>query len=110
MDRISNIGWEFLHLDWVGTLTASARRGATRWRRCRRCTPGRALLVALFLWPVASTLWRVVLVAYALAMALTLVYTGEHYVVDVVAGWLVAAVAVAGGAVVRRAHTPPLHP
>ena len=63
---------------------------------------GAALLVALFLWPIAGTLWRVVLVAYALAMGLTLVYTGEHYVVDVFAGWLVAAVAVAGGAVVRR--------
>ena len=32
--------------------------------------------------------------AYALAMALTLVYTGEHYVVDVLAGWAVAALAI----------------
>jgi membrane-associated phospholipid phosphatase len=43
-----------------------------------------------------------VLAAYAVAMALTLVYTGEHYVVDVLAGWLVAVAAVAAGAVLRR--------
>jgi len=35
-------------------------------------------------------------------MAVTLVYTGEHYVVDVVAGWLTAGIAVAVWAAVRR--------
>jgi membrane-associated phospholipid phosphatase len=63
---------------------------------------GAALLVALFLWPVAGTLGRVVLAAYALAMGVTLVYTGEHYVIDVLVGWLVAVAAVAFGAVLRR--------
>lgn len=62
---------------------------------------GAALLVALFLWPAVSRLWRVVLLGYAVAMALTLVYTGEHYVVDIVAGWLVAAVAAAAALAFR---------
>ena len=35
-------------------------------------------------------------------MALTLVYTGEHYVVDVLAGWLVAAVGIGIALVVGR--------
>ena len=35
-------------------------------------------------------------------MALTLVYTGEHYVVDVLAGWLVAVVGVGISLVVAR--------
>ena len=39
---------------------------------------GSALLVALVLWPVLGRLGRTVAVAYVLAMALTLVYTGEH--------------------------------
>ena len=52
---------------------------------------GAALLVALFLWPSVSRVVRAALVAYAVAMALTLVYTGEHYVVDILAGWAVAA-------------------
>ena len=42
------------------------------------------------------------LVAYVLAMAFTLVYTGEHYVADIVIGWLYAAAVVAGVAWARR--------
>ena len=37
-------------------------------------------------------------------MALALVYTGEHYVVDVVAGWLVAAVALGAGSLATGRH------
>jgi len=35
------------------------------------------------------------LAAYTLAMGVTLVYAGEHYVVDVLLGWAYAALAVA---------------
>jgi membrane-associated phospholipid phosphatase len=35
-------------------------------------------------------------------MALTLVYTGEHYVIDVLVGWLYAALTVAAVTAVRR--------
>jgi membrane-associated phospholipid phosphatase len=56
---------------------------------------GAALLVAAFLRPAASTQWRGALLAYVALMALALVYTGEHYAVDVVAGWLTAGIAAA---------------
>jgi membrane-associated phospholipid phosphatase len=42
------------------------------------------------------------LAGYAGLMGLTLVYTGEHYVVDVFAGWLTAGAAVAVGGAFRR--------
>jgi membrane-associated phospholipid phosphatase len=100
--RISDIGWKVLHLDWVGRLTALGQGESNPVAAMPSLHAGAALLVALFLWPVASTAWRVVLAAYAVAMAVTLVYTGEHYVVDVLAGWLVAVAAVAAGAVLRR--------
>lgn len=64
-------------------------------------------LILLFFW--ASSRWavRVGLVAYTLAMGVTLVYSGEHYVVDVLLGWLYAAIAVwAVNAVLRRNRTP----
>jgi membrane-associated phospholipid phosphatase len=32
--------------------------------------------------------WRAVLLAFPLAMGVALVYLGEHYVVDVLAGWV----------------------
>jgi len=43
-------------------------------------------LLLLFFWPIAGK-WRVLLVAYALAMALTLVYSADHFVFDVLLGW-----------------------
>lgn len=104
--RISNRGWDYLHLDWVGKLTALGQEGSNPVAAMPSLHAGAALLVALFLWPLASALWRGVLLAYAVAMAVTLVYTGEHYVVDVLAGWLTAAAAAAavaaGTAIGRR--------
>jgi PAP2 superfamily len=54
------------------------------------------LLLLLFFWRTAGR-WRLALVAYVLAMSFTLVYTGEHYVIDVLLGWLYAVVAYVGG-------------
>lgn len=45
------------------------------------------VLLAAFLWAGVGRRVRVGLVAYALAMAVTLVYTGEHYVADILVGW-----------------------
>jgi membrane-associated phospholipid phosphatase len=50
-----------------------------------------ALLIALFFWSW-TTRWRWLLVVYPLAMAMSLVYLGEHYVSDVLLGWLYAVV------------------
>ena len=60
-----------------------------------------ALLVTLILWPLVGRWWRIPLAAYPLAMAFALVYTAEHYVVDVLLGWVYAVaafMAVAAGA------------
>jgi membrane-associated phospholipid phosphatase len=50
------------------------------------------MLIALFFWPIVSRRWRPLLLLYPLAMGFTLVYTGEHYVIDVLIGWTYAAV------------------
>jgi membrane-associated phospholipid phosphatase len=52
-----------------------------------------SLMVALFLWPRRRWL-RVLVALYPIAMGFALVYSAEHYVVDVLIGW-----AYAGGAV-----------
>jgi hypothetical protein len=49
------------------------------------------MLLVLFFWKSAGR-WRWLLPLYPLAMALTLVYTGEHFVIDVLLGWAYAAV------------------
>jgi hypothetical protein len=48
-------------------------------------------MVLLLLWPVAGR-WRWALVGYNAAMILTLVYGAEHYVSDILVGWLYAGV------------------
>ena len=55
------------------------------------------MLVALFFWPMVRRRWRPLLLLYPLAMGFTLVYTGEHYVIDVVIGWIYAAAVYFGG-------------
>jgi hypothetical protein len=61
------------------------------------------LLLCLFFWPVASRAWRVVLATYVVAMGFVLVYGAEHYVFDLLLGWVYAvAVTVAARALVRR--------
>ncbi len=49
------------------------------------------VLLLLFFWSSAGK-WRWLLAAYPLAMAFSLVYVGEHYVFDILLGWLYAVV------------------
>jgi PAP2 superfamily len=51
------------------------------------------LLIALFLWRLAPLWGRFLLAAYPPAMAFALVYTAEHYFVDILVGWAYALVA-----------------
>ena len=50
--------------------------------------------------------WRPLLVAYPLIMAFTLVYTAEHYVIDILLGWALAAVVVFALNIARMRGAP----
>ncbi len=65
---------------------------------------GYALLFSLFLWSVVPRWVRPVLAVYPLAMAFALVYLGEHYLVDCVAGWIYAIAAYVAVNVVLERH------
>lgn len=108
--RIATPGWDYLQLDPIGQLIAWGQAGSNPVAAMPSLHAGSALLIVLFLWPVVTRRWRAALLGYAMLMALTLVYTGEHYVADVVAGWLTAAVALGAGSAVRthqaRARQP----
>lgn len=58
------------------------------------------VLFLCFFWASGIRV-RMLALAYAVAMSLTLVYTGEHYVADVIAGWLYA---IAVFLIVRRIY------
>jgi hypothetical protein len=74
------------------------------------------VLFLLFFWAGARWYWRVVLVAYPLAMAFALVYSGEHYVSDILLGWVYAVMAFVlvkawdRWRAARRAEKEPAHP
>jgi membrane-associated phospholipid phosphatase len=53
-------------------------------------------LVVIFLWPRVRRPWRWLMLLYPLAMGFTLVATGEHYVIDILLGWLYAVLVMAG--------------
>ena len=59
---------------------------------------GFTALVAMFLWSRVRPGLRPLLALYPLAMALTLIATGEHYFFDVLLGWFYAAAVMAAWA------------
>ncbi|GAA5116507.1 phosphatase PAP2 family protein [Alloalcanivorax gelatiniphagus] len=108
--RVSHTGWDYLGLEAVGRLTSMGQDGSNPVAAMPSLHAGAAMLVALFLWASVGALARVALAAYAGAMGLTLVYTGEHYVVDIAAGWLVAVVGILAASAweARRSRSPVL--
>ncbi len=100
--RISAIGWDYLHLSVVGNLLGGSQMASNPVAAMPSLHAASAALLAIFFWGVAPWWARWLLAVYPIAMGVTLVYTGEHYVVDVLAGWLAAAAAVGGVALYRR--------
>lgn len=63
------------------------------------------MLILIFFWPLTHRWWlRTILVAYPLLMCFTLVYGGEHYVTDILVGWVYAVVIHVVGQYLFRRH------
>ena len=102
VSRISAAGWQVLHLDAVGHLLSASQSTSNPVAAMPSLHAAVPVLVLGFLWRSAGVRLRSLFLAYAVLMALVLVYTGEHYAVDVVAGWLTGVVAVLVAGAVRR--------
>jgi membrane-associated phospholipid phosphatase len=92
-NRIVPVVWQHVP---VGNLDAIFQHGlhyANNVAAMPSLHAGYALLLALFLWQLVPRGLRPLLALYPLAMAASLVYLGEHYVVDCLAGWAHAAAA-----------------
>jgi len=99
--RISTRGWGELGLHRAGAALESAQASVNDVAALPSLHAAFSLLVVLLLWPmVHNRIVRVVLVLYPALMGFTLVYGGEHYVVDLLLGWVYAVVVV----VVARAY------
>ncbi len=102
VQRISGIGWEYVHLNFVMGLLGGSQMASNPVAAMPSLHAASAALLLFFCWSRAPWWARCLLVLYPLSMGLTLVYTGEHYVVDVVAGWLAAGLSVGAWRVAQR--------
>jgi membrane-associated phospholipid phosphatase len=92
IERLSARGWIFLHLGDVKQLLAEAQEsGSNPVAAMPSLHAAFATLIALFIGARLRSRWRYLLALYPLAMGFSLVYLGEHYVIDVVAGYAYAA-------------------
>ena len=92
VERIVGRGWGKLNLQTASALIDQGQASVNLVAAIPSLHAGLTAAVAAFLWTRVARKWRPLLAAYVLVMAFTLVYTAEHYVVDILLGWLLAAV------------------
>jgi hypothetical protein len=92
IERISGKGWSQLHLTVAQTLLQKGQATSNLVAAVPSLHAGGTLLLTLFLWRRVRVWWRAALITYNLVMAFSLVYAAEHYVSDILAGWLCAVV------------------
>jgi hypothetical protein len=103
VERLSARGWEVLHLNTAKELLNKGQAIVDPVAAVPSLHGGVTLLLVLFLWRRVRRRWWPLLAIYPVLMTFSLVYTGEHYVVDILVGWALAvAVTVAAGRIERR--------
>jgi membrane-associated phospholipid phosphatase len=88
VERIATRGLGPLHLHFAQQVIDTGRISVDAVAAIPSLHAGGILLFSIFMWRRVSKWWRPILVLYPLFMAFTLVYTAEHFVTDVLAGWL----------------------
>jgi membrane-associated phospholipid phosphatase len=92
VERITTRGWGKLNLHSAGALIDQGQASVNLVAAIPSLHAALTVAVAVFLWTRVQRKWRPLLAAYVLVMAFALVYTAEHYVVDILLGWVLAAV------------------
>ncbi|WP_033774903.1 phosphatase PAP2 family protein [Salinispora pacifica] len=86
--RISTRGWQVFGLHGAGNLLNAGQLASNPVAAMPSLHTAFALFVVLFFLRGTRKRWWPLLLAYPLAMTFTLVYSGEHYVIDVLVGWV----------------------
>lgn len=92
VERISSRGFAMLHLDVARALLDEGQASVNLVAAIPSLHAGLSLMIAAFLWGRVGRRWRPLLAGYAAIMAFTLVYSAEHYVIDLLLGWALAIV------------------
>jgi hypothetical protein len=104
--RISGRAWNAIGLHGAGNVLNAGQLAANPVAAMPSLHTAFALFVVVFFMPRVRRRWWPLLLAYPLAMTFTLVYTGEHYVADVLVGWSYVGLTYAVVAVFERWWEP----
>lgn len=98
-------GFHVLHLDLAKPVFSEGQGAVNLTAAVPSLHAAFAALVAVFFWPrVRNRLGRLLLAVYPLAMAFTLVLSGEHYVIDILLGWAYVAGVMVGWREIERRY------
>jgi membrane-associated phospholipid phosphatase len=92
LERITTRGYEVINMKFAGDWLAKGQGTVNFVAAVPSLHGAVSVLILLFCWRRVPWWWRPVIALYPLVMMFTLVYGGEHYVADVLLGWLCAAV------------------
>ncbi|WP_375003077.1 phosphatase PAP2 family protein [Gordonia sp. PS3] len=87
VERISDRGWSVIGLDMVLRAVRFGQTKSNLVAAIPSLHAGLTMLLALFIWPRTRWFGKTMFMGYALTMAFALVYSGEHYVFDILLGW-----------------------
>ncbi|WP_416903354.1 phosphatase PAP2 family protein [Micromonospora echinospora] len=85
--RISTRGWKEFGMHGAGNMLNAGQIASNPVAAMPSLHTAWALFVVLFFLTSTRRRWWPLLLAYPLAMTFTLVYSGEHYIIDVLVGW-----------------------
>ena len=92
LERTTGRGWSELGLETVTSLLIRGQQWANPTAAFPSLHAAFALLVVVFFWPRFTRRWqRIAAGSFPLLMAFSLVYFAEHYVADILAGWILVA-------------------
>jgi hypothetical protein len=89
-ERLSGRGWSELHLSTAQSLLSKGQGTVDLIAAVPSLHLGGTTLFCIFMWRRLNKWWRPLLVAYPIVMTFSLVYSGEHYLSDCLAGALAA--------------------
>jgi len=104
--RASGRGWYWLHINHAGNLLQEGQRASNDVAAMPSLHTAYATIITLFVIHATRSRWRWLMVAYPVIMGLALVYTAEHYVIDVVLGVVYAFIVDRLCTMWERSHPP----
>ena len=100
--RVAIHSWKVLGMQTAGHVTNVTNNLSNPVAAMPSLHAGFSLLVVAFFLPTVRRRWRPVLLAYPATMGLVLVYSGEHWVIDVLVGFGYVAVVYALTAAIEQ--------